>query len=126
VPPLVPPEVPPLVLPDVPPLVLPDVPELDAPELDAPELDVPEEPRFNASEEPLPLPEFAGPDGPDGPDGAAGPDGPAASGPISRTEQSTSPQDSGGAAGAGIVVPAPARMATVIVAEQPRRAAFFI
>jgi hypothetical protein len=151
VPPLVSPDVPPLVLPEVPPLVPPDVPPLVWPEvpplapdepllLVLPDELVPEDPELelasavlpdelvgNPSAEPLPFPELDGPEGPDGPVGpVAGPvPGPAASGPISRVEQSTSPHISERAADVHIVAATPPRMAMVTV-EQPIRVAFFI
>jgi hypothetical protein len=114
------------VLPEVPwspdvPLDWPDVAPLEPPEL---ELDVLEdEPGIVASAEPVPFPEFVGPEGPAGP--AGGLSGPAPSGPISRVEQSTAPHMSERAAGARTKVAIPVRMAIVMV-EQPTRAAVFM
>ena len=76
----------------------------------------------NPSDEPLPLPELDEPDGPDTPDDEL--DGPAASGPISKTEQSTSPHVSERAGGVQIVATTPVRMAIVIVDPPTKRALF--
>lgn len=113
------------------PLDWPEVPD-DWP--DVPELELPEEPELDEldglcaswSADPLPFPEFVGPEGPVGPVGPAGPGpGPAPSGPMSRVEQSTAPHMSERAAGARTSVPMPVRAAIVIV-EQPMRAAVFM
>jgi hypothetical protein len=126
------PDVPPLVLPDVPPevppLVLsPEVLPLDSPEApEAPELalaEPPDELDVIPSDEPDPLPDLDEPEEPDTPDDA--PAGPAASGPISRTEQSTSPHVSERAAGVQIVAVTAVRTAIVIV-EQPTKIAVFM
>jgi hypothetical protein len=127
------PEVPPLVLspdvlPDVPPLVLPEAPPLVLPLLALPELPfgwpeleavekpgVPVEPPPGTPEASPFFPCSGEPDGPAGP---------ALNGQLLESAQSASPHDSAGVAGTGIVVAIPARMAIVIVAEQPARAAF--